>query len=276
MRPILDVRFLRDPDLRFLEIALVRKSAHVFPKHCHDHFTISVIEAGGSYCNGPTQEKSFVGPGKIALINPGQVHSCIAPPGMVSSYRVFYADTPWLQALARECCQSEIASPEFARLIVEEPAATRAFQAFSRMLARGPDRVDRLQRESAMVAAFSRLFARHGNFSGRVPHPGREHRSMRQVRDYLASHLAEKVSLEELAQLAGLSRYHLLRVFKRDTGMAPHAFHTQMRIDRAKRLLRRGLPIAEVAFAVGFADQSHFSNKFRQFVGATPGQYALG
>jgi AraC-like DNA-binding protein len=62
-------------------------------------------------------------------------------------------------------------------------------------------------------------------------------------------------------------------VFKRETGLPPHLFRTLRRIDRGKQLLRDGLPLAQAALAVGFSDQSHFTNTFRKYTGATPGQY---
>ena len=91
-----------------------------------------------------------------------------------------------------------------------------------------------MEMESCMIEALTALLTRHGNAPARLARAGREHRAMRLVQEYLADRVGEKVTLEELAALAGLSRYHLLRVFKRDTGLTPHAFHTQMRVDRAK------------------------------------------
>jgi AraC-like DNA-binding protein len=65
----------------------------------------------------------------------------------------------------------------------------------------------------------------------------------------------------------------LHRVFTAETGMAPHAYHTQVRINRAKELLRKRLPLAEVAARAGFADQSHLHRHFTRRVGITPGRY---
>jgi len=93
------------------------------------------------------------------------------------------------------------------------------------------------------------------------------------VKEVLRARLGEKVSLDELATHAGLSRFYLLRVFKAETGLGPHAFHTQLRIDCAKGLLLSGASIADAALESGFSDQSHFTNTFRRLVGATPGQY---
>jgi len=81
------------------------------------------------------------------------------------------------------------------------------------------------------------------------------------------------VSLEDLAAAAGLSAFHLLRVFKKATGLTPHAWLTQLRVERARHLLLAGVTPAETALATGFYDQSHFTNTFRRFMGVTPRRY---
>ena len=98
-------------------------------------------------------------------------------------------------------------------------------------------------------------------------------RSIRQAMEFLSEHLDQKMSLDAVARAAGLSRYHFLRVFKRETGLPPHLFRTLRRLDRAKQLLCNGTALAEAALMVGFSDQSHFTNTFRKYTGATPGQY---
>ena len=98
-------------------------------------------------------------------------------------------------------------------------------------------------------------------------------RPIRQAMEYLAENLDQKMSLEAVARSAGLSRYHFLRIFKRETGLSPHLFRTLRRVDQAKKLLCNDTPLAETALMVGFSDQSHFTNTFRKYTGATPGQY---
>ena len=98
-------------------------------------------------------------------------------------------------------------------------------------------------------------------------------RPIRNAMEFLSENMDRKMSLDAVARAAGLSRYHFLRVFKRETGLSPHLFRTLRRIDRAKQLLCRGIAPVEAALMVGFSDQSHFANTFRRYTGATPGQY---
>lgn len=81
------------------------------------------------------------------------------------------------------------------------------------------------------------------------------------------------MTLAELARLAGLSAFHLCRVFRQSVGMPPHAYQTQLRVRQAKALLRAGQPIVSAAIAAGFYDQAHLTRHFKRIVGVPPGRY---
>ena len=97
---------------------------------------------------------------------------------------------------------------------------------------------------------------------------------MRRVHDYIDAHLNERIELVELSGIAGLSMFHFARQFKHSGGMTPHSYIVSRRVERAKELLAgTNISLSEIAFAVGFADQSHLTRHFRQFVRITPGQF---
>ena len=86
--------------------------------------------------------------------------------------------------------------------------------------------------------------------------------------------MSESMDLAELAAIAGLSVYHFARAFKQTAGVPPHHYLVHRRIERAQEMLARsGLPLSEIALAVGFSDQSHLARHFRQTLGVTPGQF---
>ncbi|MBR7523851.1 MULTISPECIES: helix-turn-helix domain-containing protein [Pseudomonas] len=98
----------------------------------------------------------------------------------------------------------------------------------------------------------------------------------RQLVDYLEAHLDQPITLGELALRCNLSEYHFARMFRASFGLPPHQFLLARRLHRACQLLRLGgMPLGEIALVCGFASASHFSNRFRQAVGATPGEYRL-
>jgi AraC-like DNA-binding protein len=94
------------------------------------------------------------------------------------------------------------------------------------------------------------------------------------AREYIHSHFADDVSLRELAKVAGLSSFHLARSFEREVGQPPHAYLDLVRIRQARALLDAGAGIADAASAVGYADQSHLTHRFKRLLGITPGQFA--
>jgi AraC family transcriptional regulator len=130
--------------------------------------------------------------------------------------------------------------------------------------------------ESAATMLAARLLQQH---SVRTPklasdEDGLSSYTLRQVLDYIRSHLSQDLSIIDLAQVAGISPYYFLRLFKKSMHFTPRQYIIQMRIDRAKGLLRsRELSIADIALQCGFTSQSHFTNVFRQIAKTTPKIY---
>ncbi|MEG3841702.1 AraC family transcriptional regulator [Microcoleus sp. herbarium14] len=97
---------------------------------------------------------------------------------------------------------------------------------------------------------------------------------LQQITEYINEHLHEDIKLIELAAIAQISPYHFLRLFKQSMGITPHQYILQRRINKAKYLLRDSeLSIAEIAFRVGFCDQSHLTRCFKRLLGMTPKQF---
>jgi AraC family transcriptional regulator len=94
------------------------------------------------------------------------------------------------------------------------------------------------------------------------------------VRAYIEAHIGDRISLEDLARQAGISRFHFARQFRLSTGVSPMTYLRQVRIEHSLRmLLSRDATIAEVAARLGFADQSHFTRMFVRLVGLSPGTF---
>lgn len=92
---------------------------------------------------------------------------------------------------------------------------------------------------------------------------------------FIHDNIDRTIGLAELAAVVNVSRFHFARLFKRSTGVTAITFVEQCRIQRAQRLITDSdLPLADIALMAGFADQSHFTRRFRQHVGCTPGAYA--
>jgi len=105
-------------------------------------------------------------------------------------------------------------------------------------------------------------------------HGGLSAGALRRVREYVQLHLDESIDLSMLAAVAGLSMHHFAREFKQSTGVTPHHYLIQKRIERAQQMLAQSdLPLAEIAYAVGFSDQGHLARHFRALLGTTPREF---
>lgn len=178
---------------------------------------------------------------------------------------MLHVDADWLRRLRGEYAGPAIDEPVRVR---REPWLYRRFCALNACLFGNAGIEDK---EAALIEFFGRSDLGEGDVLEAGAAPPAD--ALRPVFERLADELAGAVSLGELAALAGCDRYRLIRRFRAATGLTPHAWQLNRRINRARLLLREGIGLAEVAYRLGFADQSHFQRVFKAHVGATPGRY---
>ncbi len=271
MKPKIDVIFHRDPDLEGIDLCRVVNSSHCFPKHFHDDlYVIGLIASGTCNCLEVEKREAIAGPGGLTLFNPGQIHSGVPVDQTRLSYSVCHISVEAMTSLAQDLDLCIDTPPEFTTTILNDPIITALFKNLFRTLAHSRDC---LEKEALLVSAFHLLLSRYGCRLRSAPDRSRRHQTITQARSLLSRELNQKLTLEEVARSVGLSRYHFLRTFKRETGLSPHMYRTLNRVEAARKLLLNGLPAARVALETGFTDQSHFANTFRRYFGATPKQY---
>ena len=130
--------------------------------------------------------------------------------------------------------------------------------------------------ESIATALACRLLTRFSSSRGRIvtTQGALGAHAFRRVHTYIVENIGQRISLGDLARIAGVSRYHFARQFRLRTGESPMGYLLRLRVERAKAMLASsGARISEIALNLGFADQSHFTRIFRRFVGVTPGEF---
>jgi AraC family transcriptional regulator len=136
---------------------------------------------------------------------------------------------------------------------------------------------DKLYADQLSTLFALRVLRAHVARLSRVPPPADQSPRLTRVKDFIESALGEDLSLARLAEEAGVGTHAFAKAFQRATGVAPHRYVLERRLEKAKALLRaRDLPLAEVALHCGFASQSHLTSTFRRFVGETPKQFRDG
>lgn len=240
------------------------------PKHAHAEYQFALCcNHSGEYHYRGTWHQ--VPEGSLNIIHSGEVHAPSARTYLdaPACYWMMHADPVLLQAATSEITERPLGLPYFEGLFVWDAEVTQMYRRLHSVVEQA---VSKLEQDSTLLL-LTQLISRSAQ--GRpVIRPYKTARpAVLRVRDFLQAHYADNVSLEQLADLAELSRFHLCRAFRREIGVSPHAYQRQVRVDRAKVLLSRGMLVTEVASETGFYDQSHFGWHFKRLVGVTPGSY---
>jgi AraC-like DNA-binding protein/quercetin dioxygenase-like cupin family protein len=257
-----------DPGLRLDALQAVF-TTHAFARHWHDYYVIGLVAAGVQTFSY-RRSTYLTPPGGIILLNPGEAHTGEAAAGAGGfAYRALYPTAEHLAPLMAELGRPG-QLPGFPSARVDDAALAAQIGQFHDAL-RGGDAP--IARETRWLTMLATLITRYGAERLTLPVAGREPRAIVRAQAYLEAHAAEPITLADLAAHAGLSAFHLVRCFRRALGVPPHAYLESVRIARAQRLIAAGTPLAEIAYAIGYSSQSHFTTRFRKIIGVTPGRY---
>jgi AraC-like DNA-binding protein len=259
-----------DPLYPGLELLRATYVSQTFAPHAHEEFALGVMERGAESLlwNGAVHYPSA---GEVIAINPGEIHTGnpIQPGGY--SYRMTYVGRALIDEILADVRGARSRSAWLRGPIIRDPDAAAQLRILHLVSERSRNS---LERQIALISLLRCLFGRHGHDRMYAPDPGQHPGAVRAMRDYLHAHAVDDVTLDELAAVGGLSKFHALRVFRTHTGLTPHQYQTHLRVHLARELIRSGLRLSEVAVRAGFCDQSHLHRHFKRVVGVTPGGYA--
>lgn len=264
------VNFCKDTDSG-IETIHAHFEGHAYDPHWHDSYLVGVTQQGLQQFSCRRQKHQSL-PGKVFMLEPGEIHDgdAISPGGF--TYHMLYLDPLWLsrELAARRDALSSAGDPSFENTLAQDPqlaqATSRAFQALH-------GKELRIVRQTALDGLLGAL----GCHLTWQPLPSRPSapwsRVAHQAREYLHAHLHEDIGLDQLAAATGESRFVVSRAFKAEFGLPPHAYLIQLKLTRARDGLAAGRTPADVAADLGFADQSHLGRWFRRAYQLTPAHY---
>jgi AraC-like DNA-binding protein len=264
--------YFRPRGLPGIEALHARFVGHAYRPHSHPTWTVAVVERGAArFSLDATQQRA--GQGELFVLEPESVHTGMAAVPEGWAYKVLYIEP----TVVHEWAERDAAPPRAARWVVfRDVALRRALEQAHAALAAEP--TGGLAVEEAVLHAVSAL---RPHLRPGLPSRGRErereraeHAAVRRARAHLRERWDERVTLAQLSDVAGLSRFELVRRFREQNGVTPHAYQTNLRVEEARRRLTAGAPPAAVAADCGFADQPHLNRVFKRAVGVSPGRYA--
>ncbi|MBF6039346.1 AraC family transcriptional regulator [Pseudomonas sp. P154a] len=243
---------------------------HAYDPHWHDSYLVGVTEQGVQQFNcRRTRHQST--PGKVFLLEPGDIHDGEAPTEDGFTYRMLYLDPLWLQQELGAVFEH---APDHSQLSFATTLAsdTRLAQATSLAFQTLHGGELKIVRQAALDGLLGRLTS-HLRWRARYAEDPRLPLVAQKAREYLHANAQYDIGLDQVAAATGVDRYRLTRAFKAAYGLAPHAYLVQLRLATARRLLARGAQPATVAMELGFADQSHLGRWFVRAYGLTPAMY---
>lgn len=239
-----------------------------YAPHTHDAFVIATTEVGGAEISN-RGDVGAVNPSVLFVSNPGERQSARMARSKRWVYRSLYLSDQAAVEMARRVGSAAV--PYFDKCMLNDHDLIARFARLHRALEADDDT---LQTEEALVDVFGELFWRYG--TGRRPEAARRDRSTAdRVVAFMQERYEEYLTLDSLADVAGLTSFQLINLFKNTLGLTPHAYLIQIRLNAACRHLRRGCALAESALASGFCDQSALTKHFKCRFGFTPMQYTV-
>lgn len=267
------VSYKQAPAIPGLFLSSARFTEFSFEPHYHLDCHIALVADG-------VQRQSFQGGsllltrGAIQLMPAGEVHDGKAAADESYTLHTFRLSPELLKGIGEEVTGKHTFPSHSASVLRDSSLAAQLLWMHGAMAQAA---TDPLLSESRVLDLFEALFARLLRPAPKVVAGVLSQMQLELLREFMEAHLCEKIVLQGLAELLGLDRFTFLKLFKRSVGMTPHAWLVRLRLERAFMLLKAGnaMPVAEIAHAVGFFDQSHFTRAFRQAYGVTPSNFQV-
>jgi AraC-like DNA-binding protein len=233
-----------------------------FSPHRHDTYTFGVtLEGVQSFDYRGSTRNSL--PGNLVVLHPDELHDGRAGTDEHFRYRTIYIEPYVLQDVFKGQ-----ALPFIEDGVSSDP---RLLRAILPLLDDLENALEPLAFSDSILSLATALRDMTGSTTSQST---ANFIAAQEARSYIHEHLTECVTLDDLETMSGQDRWELSRDFRKLFGTSPYRYLTMRRLDRARLMMRSGVPLADTALACGFSDQSHFSRHFKKAFGLTPGKWA--
>lgn len=259
--------FFKKSKPSFVECRYSTDSGRHYKPHIHKTFSVGAIDQGEAIFQ-VEGELAKLTPGSLALINPETLHSCNPPELCKRSYYTLYLDVEWCLKLQQSLWQIDKFSPVRSIILEDDSIYQQYISAMKSLM----DNWNQSEKEQILVGLTKSIFLRTCE---PVSAKNKSSLDIDQLKQQLCSDLDTDISIKQLSSKLHANPFTLLRKFKTATGITPHAYRLNCRIELAKKLIQEGLDLSQVAIECGFFDQSHFHRHFKAITTVTPKEYQV-
>lgn len=238
-----------------------------FPNHFHKYYVIGFVENGKRHlcCKGQEYDLSA---GDLILFNPCDNHYCVPLNGEILDYRAVNISTEIMCKAVKSITEQNY-TPFFTQNVVYQSDIIYSLRdLYHAIICRAP----KFKKEETFFFLLEQVLQEYANPFNKVD-ISEPNQQIKVLCTYMENHFTDNITLDKLLSLTNYSKSYLLRSFTKQVGVSPYRYLQTVRLDRAKKFLEQGFAPIDVASMSGFADQSHFTNFFKKFIGLTPKQY---
>lgn len=255
-----------DKKLPFLELRYSNNTKH-YKEHLHDTFSMGInIEGKSIYTNRDSKYDFDIG--MLAIVNANVIHSCNPIEKTPNLYYMIYLDEKWCYGIQKSICERIDSFKAFPENILHDEKLYNEFKTLCETIFSD---ISYIEKEDELINFFTKFFGKYLEQSKEKI----EDKVFDSLKKYLNRNYQENISLDELSKKFDLNPFYIIRLFKTNLNTTPHSYLLNIKINRAKELLKQGFSIVDTALECGFTDQSHFHRNFLKIVATTPKEYRL-
>lgn len=255
------------PEVTALQAAMDR---FTYDKHAHEEYAFGVTLSGrqdffssGTYHRSP--------PGNVIQLNPDEVHDGHSGVEEPLSYVMLYVHPRQIEPLFADAAGvKSLGDIRMNETLMADPVLRAHIVELVRLIASHVG--SRIDQEHLLYKMAARVVQRCGRFEADEV-VRRADMLLRQAKEFIHENVDADLSLDDLSEAANLSKFHFLRLFRRQYGITPHQYVINCRINAARSALDSGVSLNDVVYRYGFSDLSHFNRRFKRIYGMTPKQY---
>lgn len=237
-----------------------------FPNHFHEYYVIGFLESGCRklLCNNGEYD---VSKGDLLLFNPMDTHTCIQKGEYTLDYK-FLNIKPEIMKRAVQEITGKNYLPYFSQTVILNSEVIILLRELHQAIM---ERQVDFEKEELFLLLLEQLLEKYAQNPEQKSLP--PNLAVESACKYIEQHYTERITLDELSEVAQMNKYSLVRNFAKIKGITPYCYLETIRVNTAKQLLEKHIEPIDVAIQTGFVDQSHLTNHFKKFIGLTPKQY---
>lgn len=258
------IKYSFSPDYKNIEIKRCSSSMHSTKAHMHNELSIAIVEKG-NFVVELYGKNYFLNDRCLLIIPPKVVHMCKPVNQDNWNFRMLYIAEDWIEKIFN----MESSEIKFMYKELDDIDYYKIIKAFSVI-----ENFERnIGSESGLIEYISSILLFKQEEYKKITVSVQDLKALCSIKDFIETNYQENLILQDLVDVSGLSKYYIIRKFEQRFGTSPHQYLTSLRINHARKIIKRNKSISEVAVESGFYDQAHFTKAFKEYTGITPLKY---